>query len=393
MPATQPFALQRLAVLMEPNEHDPYEAWGVLNPASARGPDGQLYLFPRLVAKGNYSRVGIARVRFDRAGDPVGIERLGVALEPTEAYEKNPVTGGGCEDPRISYIAHLGRYVMSYTAFSPAGPRIAVAVSKDLFAWERLGMVQFSSTKSHDLNAVDNKDAVLFPSPIAHPRTGLPALALIHRPTFAGSPVYSFMDRWWDQSAGAGSSARPPGPAMVTPIKNTRRRVTHPSVWISYSQIGDELDDLRSFDSHQRLMSPIRSWEREKVGGGAPPLLTPHGWLLLYHGVVYRAGHFRYSAGAVILDRDNPKRILYRTPDSILSPGADDQLGVVPDVVFPTAVDQRTDIGLPDRVDVYYGMADSRIGVATLTLPHVLELTAPRPNARRRAAVARPAAK
>jgi predicted GH43/DUF377 family glycosyl hydrolase len=167
---------------------------------------------------------------------------------------------------------------------------------------------------------------------------------------------------------------------IATPIKVAGQRLRHPSVWISYSQIGHGLYDLCSFDSHQRLMSPSRSWEREKVGGGAPPLLTPHGWLLLYHGVVYRAGHFRYSAGAVILDRDNPKRILYRTPRPILSPGADDQLGIVPDVVFPTALDQRTDIGLPDRVDVYYGMADSRIGVSTLTLPHVLELIPPRPR-------------
>jgi predicted GH43/DUF377 family glycosyl hydrolase len=378
---------------MEPHEHDPYEAWGALNPASARGPDGQLYLFPRLVAKGNYSRIGIARVRFDAAGDPVAVERLGIALEPTEAYEKNPVTGGGCEDPRISYIETLGRYVMTYTAFSPHGPRIAVAVSKDLFAWERLGVVQFRSTRSHDLNAVDNKDAALFPSPIAHPRTGQPALALIHRPTFAGSPAYSFMDRWWDKSTAAVGPARAPGPVIATPIKVAGQRLTHPSVWISYSQIGNGLDDLCSFDSHHRLISPSRSWEREKVGGGPPPLLTQHGWLLLYHGVAYRTGHFRYSAGAVILDRDNPKHILCRTSAPILSPGADDQLGVVPDVVFPTALDRRTDIGMPDRIDVYYGMADSRVGVATLTLPHVLELTQPRPRNRlQRAAVARPAA-
>ena len=180
---------------------------------------------------------------------------------------------------------------------------------------------------------------------------------------------------------------------MVTPIKLAGQRLRHPSMWISYSHIENGLDDLRSFDSHQRLLSPTRSWEREKVGGGAPPLLTAHGWLLLYHGVVFCGGHFRYSAGAAILDRDDPRRVLYRTPRPILSPGSDDQLGVVPDVVFPTAVDQRTDIGLPDRVDVYYGMADSRIGVATLTLPRVLELTPPGPRNRTRGtALALPAA-
>jgi hypothetical protein len=81
------FELQRLGVLMEPQLGDPHEAEGVLNPAAARGPDGALYLFPRLVALGNYSRIGIARVRFNAAGDPEGVERLGIALEPETDYE------------------------------------------------------------------------------------------------------------------------------------------------------------------------------------------------------------------------------------------------------------------------------------------------------------------
>ena len=73
--------LQRLGVVMEPEPGNSMESEGVLNPASARGRDGQLYLFPRLVARDNYSRIGIARVRFNEAGDPVGVERLGIALE------------------------------------------------------------------------------------------------------------------------------------------------------------------------------------------------------------------------------------------------------------------------------------------------------------------------
>src|SRR5277367_937963 len=68
--------LQRLGMLMEPEPGNVQEVEGVLNPAAARGPDGELYLFPRLVARGNYSRIGIARVRFNKAGDPAGVERL-----------------------------------------------------------------------------------------------------------------------------------------------------------------------------------------------------------------------------------------------------------------------------------------------------------------------------
>lgn len=362
--ATRPFTLHRLATLMEAARGDPREAGGVLNPAAARGPDGQLYLFPRLVAEGNYSRIGIARVEFDHAGNPTSVERLGIALEPSEPYEKNDITGGGCEDPRISYMACLQRYVMTYTALSPAGPRIAVAVSHDLLTWERLGLVGFAAEEGLRLeNAVDNKDAVLFPSLITDPQTGKRAMVLVHRPTVAGSRSV-FQDPWW-------------GHRTSTTDARLAPRINHPSIWISYSRGVTQLADLCSFRSHHRLLSPRESWERAKVGAGAPPALTPHGWLLVYHGVAHRAGHFRYSAGAVLLDRDDPRRVLYRTKGPILTPGADDQLGVVPDVVFPTAIDQRTDLGMPDRVDVYYGMADSRIGVATLTLPHLLEVSPP----------------
>src|SRR3954464_2581208 len=96
------FQLRRLGQVMEPEPGNPLEAEGVLNPAAVRSPDGQLYLFPRLIARGNYSRIGVARVRFDKAGDPTGVERLGIALKPEADYERRP-DGGGCEDPRITF--------------------------------------------------------------------------------------------------------------------------------------------------------------------------------------------------------------------------------------------------------------------------------------------------
>jgi hypothetical protein len=85
-------------MLMEPEPGNPLEAEGVLNPAAVRAPDGELYIFPRLTAKGNYSRIGISRVCFNDDGDPTGVERLGVVLEPKADYEKRPDGGGGCED-------------------------------------------------------------------------------------------------------------------------------------------------------------------------------------------------------------------------------------------------------------------------------------------------------
>src|SRR5260370_33401143 len=92
--AAPPYRLERVGVVMEPLPGEPREEEGVLNPASARGRDGQLYLFPRLVARGNYSRSGRARVLFDKAGKPSGVERLGLVLQPDEGGERNAVTAG-----------------------------------------------------------------------------------------------------------------------------------------------------------------------------------------------------------------------------------------------------------------------------------------------------------
>src|SRR5919202_1077501 len=173
-----PFTVQRLGVVMEPQPGAAEEAWGVLNPGAARGPDGALYLFPRLVAERNYSPIGLARVRFDAHGIPTGVERLGIVLEPQEPYELNALTGGGVEDPRVTLVQPLHLYVMAYTALGPAGPRVALATSPDLFHWTRLGLLRFAPEGRFDLNAYANKDAAFFPDVVADPH-GHPALAVL----------------------------------------------------------------------------------------------------------------------------------------------------------------------------------------------------------------------
>src|SRR4051794_33860329 len=123
---SEPFHMERLGMIMQGNPDDPNEAWGVLNPAACRGTDGELYLFPRVVAAGNYSRIGIARVIFNGDGDRAGVERLGYALERDEPFERNPHTAG-VEDPRVTYVPALQAYVMTYTAYGPLGPHVALA--------------------------------------------------------------------------------------------------------------------------------------------------------------------------------------------------------------------------------------------------------------------------
>jgi len=193
------FQTHRLGVLMQPEAGNPLEVEGVLNPAAIRGPDGQLYLFPRLVARNNYSRIGIARVSFNDDGDPHEVERLGVALEPEADYEMRPDGGGGCEDPRITFVEPMQRYVMTYTALSSEGPRIAMAISEDLFHWERLGLAVFLPHDGLHFNNVANKDGSVFPTAIAD-ISGQPAMALIHRPLFPGTrpeeTVHKSDSRW-----------------------------------------------------------------------------------------------------------------------------------------------------------------------------------------------------
>jgi predicted GH43/DUF377 family glycosyl hydrolase len=353
------FKLQRLGQMMEPEPGNPMEVEGVLNPAAVRGPDGELYLFPRLVAHGNYSRIGIARVRFNEAGDPAGIERLGIALEPEADYERRSESSGGCEDPRITFVYRFQQYIMTYTALSPQGPRIALAVSEDLFHWKRLGLATFEAFQGIDFVHVDNKDASLFPVAIPN-HAGKMQMAILHRPLF-------------------------PGTRPEETVRESTSRVVdldHESIWISYCPMvlkGLEPHHLGLFNSHHRLATPVSPWERLKIGGGTPPVLTRHGWMIIYHGVSESVKPesdehgLCYSAGVMFLSKKHPREIRYRLTEPVLTPESpQERRGVIANVVFPTGIDRRDDIGLPDRFDVYYGMADNRIGVARLDMPDIL---------------------
>src|SRR6478735_3942082 len=176
-----PYTLTRSGVIMTPEPGNDLEAEGVLNPATARAADGELYLFPRLVASGNVSRVGIARIVLDD-GVPVGVEREGIVLEPDRGWEHG-VGNGGVEDPRITRIDELGLHVMTYVAYGPLGPRTAIAVSEDLRDWQRLGLALFAygDALDADLNLFHNKDTVFFPEAVTGP-DGVRSLAVLHRP-------------------------------------------------------------------------------------------------------------------------------------------------------------------------------------------------------------------
>jgi len=152
------------------------------------------------------------------------VERLGVALEPEADYERRPDGGGGCEDPRITFVEPLGRYVMTYTALSAAGPRIALAISEDLFHWKRLGLAHFWRD-GIDFGGVDDKDASFFPVAVPNP-SGQAELAILHRPLFSGTRPEE--------------TARHLEPREVD--------LDRESIWISYSPMAPEGDGPRHLE-------------------------------------------------------------------------------------------------------------------------------------------------
>jgi beta-1,2-mannobiose phosphorylase / 1,2-beta-oligomannan phosphorylase len=336
----------RLGVVLTP-DGSPNEADGVLNPASTRTRDGSLVLYPRVVGSGNVSRIGIAR-GIER-GTEVHFERAGYALEPSAPYEvRAPGHGGlGCEDARVTFIAALDRYVMAYTAFGPNGPRIAVALSHDGLTWERLGLADFSAP---GLPFGDDKDGAFFPEPVRSPN-GVLSIAFYHRPMLRLST----------------SNGRAAIPTILDLAPENRE-----STRIAYVPLAPVYKDIRNLLSVAEsalVLAPDGPWGKIKTGGGTPPIRIDEGWFSLYHGVdaVDVGGIYNmiYSAGIVVHDIDQPHKLVYRSPAPVMRPeGADELLGTVNNVVFPTAIDQRAE----RTFDVYYGMADAKIGRARCAL-------------------------
>jgi predicted GH43/DUF377 family glycosyl hydrolase len=344
-----PYRLVRAGVIMTPEPGNDLEAEGVLNPATGHAPDGTLYLLPRLVATGNVSRVGLAKVVVED-GTPVGVEREGIVLEPDRGWERG-AANAGVEDPRVTYIPRLGLHVMTYVAYGPLGPRTAVATSTDLRSWRRLGPALFTydDALDADLNLFHNKDTVFFPEPVVAP-DGVLSFAVLHRPM-------------WDlEEIRVGQGVRVPAG-----IEDSRQ-----SIWIAYLPVADveaDITKLTLWGQNQLLAAPEFAFEALKIGGGPPPVRVPEGWLLLHHGVtgVLARGtdqqqRVNYAAGGMILDADDPRKILARTSEPLLAAETEEERsGIVPNVVFPTAIEE-----IDGQRFVFYGMADSKIGVARL---------------------------
>ena len=224
--------------------------------------------------------------------------------------ERYPEDAWGIEDPRIVRLPELGLYAATFTSYSKAGPLVSLALTSDFVSFERRGPIR----------PPDDKDAALFPR-----RFGGNWL-LLHRPARDGRA----------------------------------------DIMLSRSP------DLSHW-SQPELVLPARAggwWDAGKVGLGPPPLETRAGWLLLYHGVRQTASGALYRSGLALLDLDDPSRLIARTDEWLLGPEAPyERIGDVPNVVFPSGwVLDPTG----KQVSVYYGAADTVIGLATASLADLL---------------------
>ncbi len=298
--------------ILVPRESEPWQAQAVFN-AAALYESGTFYMMYRAMSHDNTSTIGCAMsqdgLNFTFLHDPVYVPRLDFELK------KVPNGFSGCEDPRLTKIGD--RVYMFYTAYDGiAPPQVALTsiAVKDLVAqrwiWDTPRLISDPT--------IDNKNACLFPEKI-HDR-----YLILHR---AAGQEIAF----------------------------------------------DYLDDLH-FEKQPILeregqIAPRRdSWDSAKIGIAGPPIKTEKGWLLIYHGV--SAFDKNYRLGYMILDLEDPFRILYRSPYPILEPQFDyEKIGIVNNVVFSCGAVEKD-----GTVFLYYGGADKVMAVATFPLDKLLSV-------------------
>lgn len=320
----KPVKLKRLSgrPILEPRPEVAWECGAVLNTAAVQA-DGKVHLFYRAIrhdGKGSGTRWSCYDTTVGHAvsSDGIRFDRL----EPVIPYGFDG--GLAAEDCRVSRIG--GRYYMTYCQYDKAEgiPRAGYAVSDDLYHWDRKGvLVPYEECGF-------NKNAVLFPGLVGG------RYALFHRPESAAYRQRDLSQFDWWTWARSGELADQ----------------EQPGITLSYS------DDLKCWSDTRVIMQPRRGfWDDMKVGPGAPPILTPRGWLNVYHGV---SSDKTYRLGIAIHAAKDPSIVLERQAECIIEPELEwEREGDVPNVIFTCGA-----LLIGRRLVVYYGGADKRIGVA-----------------------------
>ena len=174
-----------------------------------------------------------------------------------------------------------------------------------------------------------------------------------------------------------GVTAIEAGPCIVTQVK-TKAKERYNAAQLGFGEAkhlnSPQRGHLKELNRFILLDTEYR-FENRNIGGGCPPIETEDGWLLVYHAVEDRPKGRVYHAAAVLLDRDDPFKVIGRLPEPLFSPEAESELhGDTNNVVFPTGAIVRD-----GRLFIYYGAADSRIMAKSLDLKELLEALKRRP--------------
>ncbi|MGD8781086.1 MAG: glycoside hydrolase family 130 protein [Ignavibacteria bacterium] len=214
----------------------------------------------------------------------------------------------GIEDARITPID--GKYYLTYTGFSKYMPVVILTETQDFKSYNILGPICVPS----------NKDSALFPGKIGG------YYWKIHRPS----------------------------------AENRR------DIWMSRSP------DLLHWGGHKALMEPeAGTWEANKIGSSSNPVKTDDGWLMLYHGVRGFGITSLYKLGVVLLDLNEPWKVIGKSKEPILSPDKDyERIGDVGNVVFSNGWIFEDD----GSVKIYYSGADMNICLAETTKDYLISL-------------------
>ena len=132
-----------------------------------------------------------------------------------------------------------------------------------------------------------------------------------------------------------------------------------------------ESPDLVYWGNHSRLMERgCEWWQGLKIGAGCAPIETTEGWLLFYHGATQTCNGFVYSMGGVILDKEDPRKVKHRCGNFLMTPETEyETVGFVPNVIFPCSALTDAATG---RIAIYYGGADTYVGLAFTTIDRVV---------------------
>ncbi len=317
-----------------------FESKGVLNPAAVRVGE-EVYLYYRAVADNLVSSIGFCRLKnneiIERWNKPI--------LEPEFDYEIM-----GMEDPRITLLD--GVYYMIYTAYDGLDARVAYAISTDLFHWEKKGLI--SPSISYD-EAED----------IFRTSGELDLRYKFYERTYRGINGDQIM--LWEKDVVL-------FPKRFDGLMMFFHRIL-PGIQVCYVDSFERLNEeyWRDYLKHLEeyvVMDPKSFFESAYIGAGCPPLETERGWLFIYHAVVVDSVRGKiYRAGAALLDKDDPTKVLARLPTPLFEPEADyERNGNVDNVVFPTGIIEENGV-----VYIYYGCADRNIGVKWVSITDLLD--------------------